>query len=256
MPSYPAPAYGQGSPSPYDQERQKQIDRTRTGVFLLLVGTLLGWIPIVQYFGYLLILIGAILVILGRKAFGATHARNVMISILVFFLTIIIVVVGAIILGFTIAAGFVGGGVLARDALQSALTNFLIIYAIAGVVGGLASLFFTYALQNQTGKRLLLGGYVASVVTSIAIIAVVIGSVPEFVAAACPSGACDQNATYAATSSFQGRVGAWGLLSVIPSLLYAGAYYLVWNRVKKGEIPGPTMVPGMAAQPASPIQPR
>ncbi|TLZ46758.1 MAG: zinc ribbon domain-containing protein [Methanobacteriota archaeon] len=37
MPSYPAPAYGQGFSSPYDQERQKQIDRTKTGVFLLLI---------------------------------------------------------------------------------------------------------------------------------------------------------------------------------------------------------------------------
>src|SRR5213592_907352 len=67
-----------GLPSAWDAERRKQIDRTKTGVLLLLIGTLIGWLPIIGVLGGLLVLIGAILVILGRKAFGAAHSRNVL----------------------------------------------------------------------------------------------------------------------------------------------------------------------------------
>src|SRR5256885_13761663 len=69
-----------GLPSAWDAERRKQIGRTKTGVLLLLVGTLISWLPIpIGALGALLILIGAILVILGRKAFGAAHSRNVIV---------------------------------------------------------------------------------------------------------------------------------------------------------------------------------
>jgi hypothetical protein len=254
MPSYPAPAYAQGFASPYDQERQKQIGRTKTGVFLLLLGALIGAIPFIGGLGALLIFIGAIFVILGRKAFGTTHARNVVLSIVLFLLGIAIAVVGTFI---AFASAFASFGQAPSPAvIQAAMSNFLIVIAIASIVGGLASVFFTFALQNQTGKTLLLLGYVASVVISIAIVAVISGAISEFIAAACPNGTCDQLAVINAQTSFQGRVTTLGYLQAIPSLLYAGAYYLVWNRVKKGEIPGPTTMPGMAVQPAPPIQPR
>src|SRR2546427_9067165 len=77
-PMYPAPgAYGgamPGLPSAWDAERRKQIDRTKTGLLLLLIGGLLSLISIVGVFGGLLSLIRAVLVILGRKTFGSTPA--------------------------------------------------------------------------------------------------------------------------------------------------------------------------------------
>src|SRR5438128_11997416 len=79
-----------GLPSAWDADRRKQIDRTKTGLLLLLIGGLISWIPIDGILGGLLLLIGAILVILGRKAFYSPHARNVVIAILLFFIGIII----------------------------------------------------------------------------------------------------------------------------------------------------------------------
>ena len=183
-------------------------------MLLLLIGSLLSWIPFVGLLGGLMTLIGAILVILGRKAFGATHARNVVWSIVLFFLAIIIVAVGAIAV---MGSAFAGGSNVAPASL-------LIVAAVGGIVGGLASVLFTFALQQQTGKMLLLAGYVAGIVISIAVAVVM-------------------NPTLS-------------LLSAIPSLLYAGAYYLAWTRIKNGEIPTPSMPPGMGPTPATPIQPR
>lgn len=83
-PPYGASGYGYGVP-PWEYERKKQIDRTKTGILLLLIGTLIGWLLIIGVIGSLLILIGAILVILGRRAFGPSHSRNVILSIVLFF---------------------------------------------------------------------------------------------------------------------------------------------------------------------------
>ena len=98
-PAYPGPppyAYG---PPPWEVERRKQIERTKWGILLLLFGALISWIPLVGAIGGLLTLIGVILVIVGRKAFGAVHRRNVGISIVLFFVGIAIAVVGAIKIG-------------------------------------------------------------------------------------------------------------------------------------------------------------
>lgn len=250
----PYPSGAPGYPSFVDQGRQKQIDRTKTGVLLLLVGSLLTWIPFIGLLGSLLILIGAILVILGRKAFGPAHARNVTLSIVLFFLGIIIGAVGAVVVFASTFAAF--GQTPTPATIQGAFNNFLIVLVIAGIVGGLAQVFFTFALQNQTGRMLLLAAYVAGVVVAIAVWVVMSGAIAELIATACPGGTCSDAAAAAAASTFQGRVASLGLLNAIPSLLYAGAYYLVWNRIKSGEIPGPAGPPGMAPPPMAPIQPQ
>src|SRR2546429_986272 len=75
-PMYPAPgAYGgamPGLPSAWDVGRRKQIDRTKTGLLLLLIGGLLFWVSIIWVFGGVLFLVGAILLILRRQAVGST----------------------------------------------------------------------------------------------------------------------------------------------------------------------------------------
>src|SRR5947209_16915521 len=99
-PMYPAPGpYGgamPGLPSAWDAERRKQIDRTKTGLLLLLIGGLISWIPLVGILGALLLLIGAILVIIGRKAFGSTHARNVVIAIVLYLVGILVGIIAAV----------------------------------------------------------------------------------------------------------------------------------------------------------------
>src|SRR5437016_1254906 len=124
-----------GLPSAWESDRQKQIGRTKTGLLLLLIGFLMGWLPRIGIIGGLLILVGAILVILGRKAFGSTVDT------------------------------------LPLLALQDQLNNYT-------------------------------------------------------------------------------------LLNAIPSLLFAGACYLAWSRVNRGEIPAPTVPPGMPATPPAPLPPR
>src|SRR5438309_8520088 len=143
-----------GLPSAWDAERRKQIDRTKTGVLLILVGTLIGWLPFIGIIGFILVFVGAILVILGRKAFGASHSRNVILSIVLVILGIIITVVAGIVLVFATVSSIIPGSTPTPAAITSTFNNFLIILVIGTVVTGRASVFFTYAIQNQTGRVL------------------------------------------------------------------------------------------------------
>jgi hypothetical protein len=232
-------------------DRQKRINRTRTGVLLLLIGSLLSWIPIAQIIGALLLLIGAILVILGRKAFGPMHSRFVVISILVFIVGFVITIVGGFILGFTLASAYIGGAPTPA-ALQSAFINSLIIAFAGTAIAGIASVLFTFGLQNQMGRILLMAGYAASIAVQAIIFVIVSALVASTVAAMFPGGTYNQTAAIAASTAFQNQAAVWGYLSAIPALIFAGADYIAWTRIKKGEIPAPMAPPSMAA----PLPPR
>src|SRR5256886_6313951 len=79
-PMYAAPGpYGgamPGLPSAWDAERRKQIDRTKTGLLLLLIGGLTSWIPLIRVFGGGVLLTGVILSIPRPHALGPAHPRN------------------------------------------------------------------------------------------------------------------------------------------------------------------------------------
>jgi len=241
-PAYPAyPGYGYGA-SPWEAERQKQINRTKTGLLLLLIGGLISWIPFgIGLLGSLLLLIGAIFVILGRKAFGAGHSRNVVLAIVVFFVAIISGVVLAVALFVSVVP--VGNPDPATFAAQvaNALRNLLLGLIVVAAIGGIASVLFTYALQEKTGKILLWTGYAANIAIAIAVWAILSPIITNAIAQSSSGGTYDPAPFVAA----QSQITALGILSVIPSLLFAAATYLAWSRVNRGEIPAPSVPPGM-----------
>ena len=246
-----------GLPSAWDADRRKQIDRTKTGLLLLLIGGLISWIPIVGILGGLLLLIGAILVILGRKAFGSTHARNVVIAIVLFFVGIIIGIITGVLFAAAVFSAIASQNQAALGAaLASAFNTILIGAIIAAVVGGIASVLFTYALQKQTGKMLLWAGYVANLAISIAILAIIGPLVSNAINQATSGGTYNP----APINALQGQLNGLGYLSVIPALLFAAATYLAWSRVSHGEIPPPTTPPAMPMStmppPSGPSPPR
>ena len=76
-------------------------------------------------------------------------------------------------------------------------------------------------------------------------------AIGTIVAAMFPGGTYDPTQATIAVADFSSRVQTLGYLAAIPALIYAAAYYLVWNRINKGEIPAST-APPMAAAPLPP----
>ena len=249
-PSAPAGPVAYGYPAPpagFDWTRQ--VDRTKTGIFLLFVGSLLSWAPFgVSILGELLLFIGAILVIFGRKPFGTAHARNVLASIILFIVGIFIVIVVAVVaLLPTVPSIVSSGGVLTPQAKAAAQNAGLVGAIASAIVIGVAEVLFTYALQKQAGRILLWAAYAANLAVAVALY-VLLSPIYNVVAS---------EADFAAALDAQ---VSYSLLAVVPALVFAAADYLAWSRIRNREIPTPPTAPSapwtppFAASPPTPPQ--
>ena len=177
---------------------------------------------------------------MGRRAFGAAHSRNVVIAIVLFFVGLVVegILIGA---SFFMAQSTIVPGQTTAAQLTASLTSFVndtLLSAIVGaVITGLASVFFTYALQNQAGKLLLWAAYGANVALQVAIYLIVSPLIGPAVATAVNQSMAAGSYQSAAIDALTAQITAYSYLTVISALLYTGANYLAWSRIKKGEIP-------------------
>jgi len=211
-------------PPPLPYSVAKDRERTVTGLLLLVIGFVLGWIPYVSIIGELIALIGLILVILGRRAYGPQHHRYVVLGGVLFLLTILATV--GLVIGF--AAALLGqvsttGSSVSINAtgLQNDLYALFVGAAIIGVIGGLAQVVLVYALSDRTTRLLLWLGFATS--TAISLIVVVI-LVPQVISAV-------NQATSGATfdsgpiTSLEATSNLLSVARVVPAVLFAWAYY-------------------------------
>ena len=218
MPATPVPnPYYQYAAGYLETARATGIERTKTGLLLIAVGFFIGWIPLVGAVGGILELVGAIMVILGRHAFGREHARNVMWSIIIFIITIVVAIVAVFAIVFSAIASYHLNST--NPSLPSSfgpyfIGTFLDVILIGIAIFGIAQVLFTYALQKRNGRILLWCGYVSIIVAS---------SLNFFVLIKIP------------------YLGS--LLLVVPGTLYGYAYYLARDRIVRGEIPAPPAPP-------------
>lgn len=248
----PYPAYA----PPWEYERRKQIDRTKTGLLLLLVGAILSWIPLISAVGALVAFIGAILVILGRKPFGAKHSRNVIVSLVMYIVGIIayiVFVIAAVLASLGNYLGTPTDPAALVAAAESAINSALLGSIVLAVALGIANILFIIELQNPMGRIVLFAAFGASVAISVATYFVV-----SPLLATAFAGLTDPNEIAAAAASLEAQIATIGYLGVISAALYAVADYIAWSRINRGEIPAPPAqppAPGMAP-PAPPVQPR
>ena len=232
VPAYPgsAPAappawYPEYQMPYYEVEKRRGIDRTKTGLFLLVIGFFLSWVPFVNFVATILQLIGALFVILGRHAFGRAHSRNVLWSVVIFILGVVAGVVAVFVVIFSsIAANLRRFNQTGNPTFQASPfdpTAFFVGIFIAIIIAQISYVLLTFALQKRNGRILLLAGYAATIDASL---------VNFFI--------------------LRSNILLSALPSLAPALLYGYAYYLARKRIELGEIPGPP-----APQPP-PVAPR
>jgi hypothetical protein len=216
-------------------QQTREVGRTKTGLLLIMFGIILGPLPYVNFLGGILAIVGAILVILGRRAFGETHSQNTIWSIVIYCVGIVIVIAASVaftssVVSASVNAGGVNSTTLAQT-LASSFNGLLVGAAVGGAVIGLANVLFTYAIQNHTGRVLLWCGYAASIAVSI-IEFIIIGPLISNAASQSFAGTTYDPAPF---STLQIQLQAVALLGFIPAGLYAIAFYLAWSRIDQGE---------------------
>ena len=213
-----------------DYQETTDIGRTSTGLLLLAISSLLDPIPILNYLGGLLALVGAVLMILGRGAFGDAHSRNVVLSVVIYVVGLVIGILVALSFAFSLGSIQISGasGSSAAGALSAAFNDLLVGLIITGAVIGVAIIVFTYAIQDRLGRVLLLAGYISSLSVGIFVLSVIGSQVTTALQSASLS---------SAVSSLQSQAQLLRLLGFIPAIFYATAYYRVRQRIDRGELP-------------------
>lgn len=221
------PAYPYGSTAGYwEYHRAHKIDNTKTGLLLLIIGLAMSWVPLIGAIGGLVALIGALLVILGREAFGREHARNTILALVFFFVGIGVTIAGFVAVFFAAFSYRTGPSSI----VQPTFAWLGVITIIGGGVTGISEVLLTYALQPSSGRILLWTAYATSIAISIVNFLFVLpffggnGVVFPFVFPA---------------------IFLTIFLGIIPALLYAAAYYLARQRIVRREIPSPLTPPFM-----------
>ncbi len=233
--------YGPTSYASYtEQKRRESIDRTKTGLLLLIVGTIIRAIPIIGLLGGIIALVGAILVIIGRNPFGKSHSDYVLWSVGLYIAGVVLLVTFTI--GFALAlvqAATSGGTAGLANALSSNYNNFLVGAFISLAVTGVANVLFTYALQKPMGRLVLWTGYVGSLALGVYTLSVVGSQVSSAVQAAFGSGTFNR----APIDALQTQLSNLQLFAIVPAIIYAAAYYMGWSRINRNEIPSPPTPP-------------
>lgn len=231
MPTMP-PYYGQ---MPWEYEMVKWIDRTKAGLLILLIGVIVGVIPIIGIFGLIIAIVGTILVILGRRAFGDKHSTYVLLSVGIFIFGYIVVIFTALIFAFSIAPA--ARTATSQSALvqivTSALNSLIIGIIIGGAITSFSYVLLTYAIQTKIGRILLWAAYGISLVIYAAIFITVTPQISSALNATIATGTFDPSPI----NALRAQISNLGILNLIPYGLYALAYYLVFSRVNRGEIP-------------------
>lgn len=213
---------------------RREVDRTKNGFILLAIGVGLAWLPGVDLVGLILICVGAILVILGRKSFGIKHARMVVGAIIVFFISLGLEI-GAIVaftIGILNSTSFISGAgqnltsSQVISSLQTATTELLVLTVAASILGSISYILLSVALQETRGKIILAASFVATVGIGVFMLLFLL---PTFIQVV--STAVQANNT-SSVSSLSSKLSEYTLLNGIPDVLMTIAFYLAYKRVE------------------------
>jgi len=227
----PSPWKPSSLPS-FDEQALKGAHDTDRGLLLLAMGLLLGPIPVIGLLGLVLAFVGAILIIIGREAFGERHSRYVLLAAAVYTISLIVLFFVGASLGPDIQSAF--QTTTDPAALSARVSNIFYSYLVAvtvlGIILGLSTVVFTYAIQDRVGKILLWFSFSLGILLLI----------PVFLLGSQLSQAVYQATTSSDPSPLYALIGqaqALRLLGIIPAIFYALAYLNARSRITSGDVP-------------------
>ncbi|MEE9163449.1 MAG: zinc ribbon domain-containing protein [Thermoplasmata archaeon] len=126
---------------------------TRTGLLLMILGVLISAVPFVSLVGFILLVIGVLLLLTGARTFGARHRRLVVWSILLYILIAIATAISFFFIILQVALTLTTPSPL--GAIETVWRSALV--ALGLVLGALTLPFFliTWELQDEKGRRFL-----------------------------------------------------------------------------------------------------
>jgi MFS family permease len=194
---------------------------------------IIGIFGIVSFIGVILILIGALLFLMGRKEFGKKHQKNIMNAVIIFVINVfailsILTIVIAIMI-YSAITKTISTDSTATLAAPSLLIV-IVVSIISAVLGGLIYYFALIELENKTGKKILYTGIVTSIAISMVTSFYLADMLGELFGSISTG-----NSDYS-LFPFTQNFGKIAILGIIPNLLFLYSFYIPYKRIKDGEL--------------------
>lgn len=203
---------------------QENMEKTMTGLTLMTIGLFLEWIPDIDYLGILLMIIGTIYMIMGRHGFGAKHSRYVGIAVAVYIIMFIIIVATVLAFVFSILSSYNNSTSSITNTLPALFNEYLLVLIAMGAILSLSYVILIWYISGSDGRKILIVAYAAQIIISGVIFSVMTPQID--------SALNNLNNFTAREASLLSGIQSYSILSAIPLLIYAYAYYLTRQRVK------------------------
>jgi len=210
----------------------------------MIIGSLLAWIPYVSALGGIFVLVGIILLFMGRYGYGEAHRRFVVgagVLILIGLLGTVAVTLGYV--GSVISQASVPGATPSEvgGALQTGFVTFVVSLFVLAFLTSLGQVLIVYKLAEQRTQLILWIGFFSGIALAVGRLVYLLPLITSAIAQA-TSGS---TVNLAPLNQLETTSTLLGLTSVLPSVLFAWAYYRVRERLSKGEF----VVPGAMQSP-------
>jgi MFS family permease len=251
-------------------------NKTQMGLLLLIIGMIIGlfstlgsiavagenagtlsagslMVSLISFLSFILLLVGWILVIVGRKEFGEKHDKFVIYSVIILIVGIVIVIIGTVIAAIAGIAGSIeaSNGEASMDYVEMArgMKAAVAFSQLGGIVVTIAAVLMVYYLENDIGKNILYLALIASI--AVAIISMIfLPSVLDDLAEK-----LEETPEEDREDEFYKGIGDLNMysgLGIISSILLIIGYYIPYDRIKKGELKPVVLPTGPYGQPPYP----
>jgi hypothetical protein len=191
---------------------------------LMIISFGLSWIPYISLVGGLIGIIGVILLLLGRRAYGESYRSFVVFGGGMILFTLVAGLVLAV--GFAAAiVGQAGASSGNPSQLSVALENDLYVLFVAaaalGIIGSLGQVFLVYELSDGTARILLWSAFAVSAILSFLIVAILLPQIDGVITQVLSSSPPDTGPI----NQLEYTSDLLGLSKAIPSFMFLWAYY-------------------------------
>lgn len=158
-----------------DSQRKNWVERTQTGLLLLIVGSVLCVFPIVRIAGVFVTLWAVALLVESRDGFGSKHSMSIRVGTALFVVGAVLFVLsssGFVFETYSLATFYQNYQVVSVDftifpsAMIRAVPTFLLLDFAGMILLGLSYVTLTYRLQDARGRQLVFLGLAAMIATS------------------------------------------------------------------------------------------
>lgn len=232
-------------------------NNTKNGLICIIIGMIISIIASIilylsqgnlniDYFSGLLMLVGIILMLVGRKDYGERHSKFVIYSIILFAISFIITFIFLGIIIASVMSAATDSTLSYREAL-SPLRNIFLMAPIVSVIGGVLNIFLVYELENRIGKNILFLAFIVTIIISVYVAYEGIQITDKWIDSIDEPEQENNNyfnfgSSYS-TDYFEGKVNELQKeinkilpFAIIGKLMYLIAFIIPYQRIKSGEL--------------------